>query len=72
LISKNGKTYNTIADAAQSLGVSRKSLRRYIDEGIVSRPERIPHGKQHIEVFAENYLKKAGKELDDYRNNKGG
>ena len=67
MINHDGKTYRTIVDAAEVLKVNRKSLRRYIDQGIVSRPPTINRGLQKVEVFDDEILETMAIELEARR-----
>lgn len=66
----NGTAYNTIADAAQRLGVSTKTLRTYIEKAIIPDPPEISFGVRVLKYFPDEYLSKAKKSLDDYRKTK--
>lgn len=64
----NGCTYYTTADAAQSLGVSAKTVRTYIEKGIIPEPPEIQYGVRIMKHFPEEYMKEAKGLLERYRN----
>ena len=66
----NGKNYLTIADLAESLGVSPKTARDYINKGIVPKPSKKAYGTRKVDVFSEENIKNASTMLKKYRENK--
>ena len=67
MIIVNGKQHNTIDDGARDLGVSPKTLRKYINDGIVSKPPTVNQGIRVYEVFPADYIRRARAEIDAYR-----
>ncbi len=65
-----GKTYYTTADAAKTLGVSAKTIRSYIDKGIIPDPPEIQYGLRTLKHFPRDYMEEAKKLLDNYRHKK--
>jgi len=63
----NGKTYYTTADAAKSLGVSAKTIRSYIDKGIIPEPPEVQSGLRTFKHFPQDYMGNAKKILENYR-----
>jgi predicted site-specific integrase-resolvase len=68
MIIVKGKAYYTIADAAQHLGVSAKTIRDYICKGIIPAPPEIMYGVRIVKHFPIEYIDSAMKHLDSYRN----
>ncbi|MEA3486197.1 MAG: helix-turn-helix domain-containing protein [Thermodesulfobacteriota bacterium] len=62
-----GKTYYTIADAARIFGVSAKTVRSYINKGIIPDPPKIQYGLRTLKHFPRDYMGDAKKLLDNYR-----
>jgi hypothetical protein len=62
-----GKTYSTIVDASKTLGVSAKTVRGYIEKGIIPAPPIIRYGIRAVMHFPTEYMKKAKQLLDRYK-----
>jgi len=68
MIKADGKEYPTIADARSELGgVSQKTIRQWIDLGIIDQPPRIEWGLRYVSVFPAGYIAKAKEDLARYR-----
>ena len=67
MIIVKGQTYNTVADAAESLGVSAKTIRDYIQRGIIPVPPEVKYGLRTMQYFPVEYLDRAKAYLDKYR-----
>ncbi|MCK4533948.1 MAG: hypothetical protein KAT81_00375 [Syntrophobacterales bacterium] len=65
-----GKAYYTIADAAKTFAVSAKTIRSYIDKGIIPDPPEIQYGLRTLKHFPRDYMEEAKKLLDNYRRKK--
>jgi hypothetical protein len=63
----NAQSINTIADAARRLNVSSKTIRDYIQRGIIPKPDEIQYGIRTIQHFSDEYLDLAEKSLEEYR-----
>ena len=61
------KTYYTTIDAAKVFGVSAKTLRSYIDRGIIPKPPEVQYGLRTLKHFPRGYMEKAMKLLENYR-----
>jgi hypothetical protein len=70
MIIVKGKTYYTIADAAESFGVSAKTIRDYIDKGIIPEPPEIMYGVRVLRHFPLDYIDSAKTHLENYRKRK--
>ena len=70
MIIVKGKAYYTIVDAAEQLGVSSKTIRDYIDKGIIPEPPEIKYGVRILKHFPLEYIDLAKLHLEDYRNTK--
>ncbi len=67
----DGKSYLTIEDAGKNLGnVCGKTVREYIRKGIIDQPPKKKWGLREIQVFPNEYLKKAKKQIDDHLSKK--
>ena len=64
MIVVGGRTYNTIADAAAKFGVSAKTVRSYIDKGIIPTPPTVKYGMRLIKHFPSEYIARAKKMLE--------
>ncbi|MBN2283448.1 MAG: helix-turn-helix domain-containing protein [Deltaproteobacteria bacterium] len=62
-----GDVYLTTADAARELGVSTKTIRAYIQKGIIPEPPTITYGIRKIRHFTKEYLKDAARQIERYR-----
>ena len=62
-----GKTYYTTADAAKALGVSAKTIRSYIEKGIIPEPPEVQSGLRTFKHFPQGYMEEAKKILENYR-----
>jgi len=62
-----GKAYYTTADAAKALGVSAKTIRSYIDKGIIPDPPEIQYGLRTLKHFPRDYMEEAKKFFEKYR-----
>jgi len=67
MIIVEGKTYYTTADAAKVLGVSAKTIRSYIEKGIIPEPPEIQSGLRTFKHFPQDYMREAKKILETYR-----
>ena len=67
MITIKGKTYITIVDAAEMLGVSTKTIRGYIKKGIIPDPPAVRYGIRLIKHFPPEYMSRAKELLDKYR-----
>ncbi len=62
-----GKTYYTTTDAAKALGVSAKTIRSYIEKGIIPEPPEVQSGLRTFKFFPQDYMGEAKKILENYR-----
>jgi excisionase family DNA binding protein len=67
VIRVKGKDQPTIQDAAEHLGVSTKTVRSWIDKGVIQQPETVEWGTRNVEVFPDRYLVAAAKAVKQYR-----
>jgi predicted transcriptional regulator len=63
----SGQAYSTIAEAANELDVSAKTIRQYITKKIIAEPPVIQFGNRKVKHFPRNYLAAAKKQLEKYR-----
>jgi hypothetical protein len=54
-----GRVYYTIVDIAKKLGVSAKTVRTYICEGIIPEPPVIEYGMRIVKHFPPEYMENA-------------
>jgi len=66
----NGTEYRTIADAAPLFAVSVKTLRQWIDKGIIPKPPKKEYGTRDIEIFTDEYLEEAKRAKAAYKERK--
>jgi DNA-binding transcriptional MerR regulator len=64
MITKNGKTYLTISDVADKLGVTAKTVREYIRKKLIPKPPKMDYGLRTISYFSPEYIEDAKKRLD--------
>ncbi|MBN2397152.1 MAG: MerR family DNA-binding transcriptional regulator [Deltaproteobacteria bacterium] len=62
-----GRTYYTTADAAKALGVSAKTIRSYIEKGIIPEPPEVQSGLRTFKHFPKDYMGEAKRILETYR-----
>ena len=62
-----GESINTVADAAAFFGVSTKTVNGWIKMGIISPSPTVEYGAGFVQIFPQDYLDKAKKELEAYR-----
>ena len=67
MIEVNGERYNTLSDAAKIFGVSGKTVRDYIKKRIIPEPPKIMQGLRKFDIFPEDYLEFAKKQLYNYK-----
>jgi hypothetical protein len=67
MIIVKGETYFTIVDATKTLGVSAKTIRCYIEKGIIPAPPVIRYGVRAIKHFPSEYMNRAKELLDNYQ-----
>ena len=72
MIIVNGQRYFTIVDAAHELGVSAKTIRGYIEKGLIPEPPTVRYGVRVINHFPTEFINKAKEHLENYRNRRGG
>jgi hypothetical protein len=65
-----GKTYQTAMDASAELGVSTKTIRSYINKGIIPPPPQIRYGVRMITHFPTGYIASAKAHLERYLKNR--
>ena len=70
MIVAKGQTYFTTVDAAAELGVSTKTIREYIQKGIIPPPPEISFGVRMVRCFPPEYMKSAKEHLENYRKNR--
>jgi|APFre7841882630_1041343.scaffolds.fasta_scaffold30123_2 DNA-binding transcriptional MerR regulator len=70
MIIVKGKMHYTIVDAAERLGVSAKTIRDYIQRGIIPEPPEIKYGVRILRHFPIDYMDLAKVQLENYRNTK--
>ena len=51
MIRKDDKTYATIADAAREFGVSPRTIRDWIERGLIDEPPRLEYGVRIMTYF---------------------
>ena len=59
-----------MSDAASYFGVAVKTIRDWVNKGIISKPPQIEYGAGFLDIYPDEYIEKAKLELEKYRNNK--
>lgn len=67
MIITRGRKYQTTVDAAKALGVSTKTIREYINKGIIPQPPIVNYGVRVIRSFTPSYIASAMKLINKYR-----
>jgi DNA-binding transcriptional MerR regulator len=67
MIITRGRKYQTTIDAAKALGVSTKTIREYINRGIIPPPPLVNYGVRMIRSFTPNYISSAKELIKKYR-----
>jgi DNA-binding transcriptional MerR regulator len=67
MIRIDGRSYSTIADAAKEFRVSQKTVRGWIDRGIIEAPPTVEYGLRTIQFFPPEYIELAHQRLKQYR-----
>jgi len=67
MIITRGRKYQTTIDAAKALGVSTKTIRGYINKGIIPPPPLVNYGVRKITNYTPSYIALAKKLLKKYR-----
>ena len=67
MIKIDGKRHKTISDAARYLKVSTKTVNSWITKGVITPPPKERYGLGLVQVFTDEYLQKAQKEIRDYK-----
>lgn len=62
--------YRMIGKAAEELGISVSTLRRYIRGGAFPAAKRVFYGRVGYQVFSDDYLKQARKQIEVMRESK--
>lgn len=60
----------TISDAVAKFGVSAKTIQSYINKGWIDPPPTVPYGTKDLQIFPDNYVDKALRQLDAMREKK--
>lgn len=72
MITVNGVQHRTIADLVPVFGVSTKTIRNYIRQGIIPQPPVVTYGLRDVSVFPDDYLEEAKRRLNERRNGANG
>lgn len=67
MITSKGKTYNTITEAAVELGVSSKTIREWVAQGIIEPPPEFEYGLRTVWHFPPEYLRKMKERIRVHR-----
>lgn len=59
MITIDNTPHRTIADAAHDWKVSTRTVRTWIDKGVIPPPPTVEHGTQVFRVFPPEYMKVA-------------
>jgi DNA-binding transcriptional MerR regulator len=67
MIIARGRKYQTTIDAAKALGVSAKTIREYINRGIIPPPPLVSYGVRLIRSFTPKYIASAKELIKKYQ-----
>lgn len=67
VLTKDGNLYPTIVDAASDFGVSAKTVRQWIERGLLDPPPQLDYGLRSVAYFPESYMRKARSDLQRHR-----
>jgi DNA-binding transcriptional MerR regulator len=70
MIRINAQDYPTVFEAAKEFEVSAKTVREWIERGVIAKPPMIEQGLRTIMYFPPEYMKKAKDQLRRYRERK--
>lgn len=60
----NGQRYPTVSDAASELGVTVKTVREWVNTGLIPAPPTVSRGTQEIDYFPPEYISDARRILE--------
>lgn len=60
-----GRSYPSISDLATATQLSTKTLKSYIDKGILPAPTKLTHGMREFSVFPNEYIEDAVRIIKD-------
>jgi hypothetical protein len=63
----DGKTYHTLDETARKMRVSSRTLKNYINRGIVSEPAEISQGLRTFFAFTDKWISAAREEVEKHR-----
>lgn len=63
----NGTSYPTISDASDHFKVSTKTIREWIEKGVIPQPPTVEYGTRELQIFPSDYLRKAEAARKDYK-----
>lgn len=69
-VTREGKTYMTIAEAKEHFGVAEKTIYGWIKKGLIPEPAQLDHGARSVYVFDEPYFRRADAALRRHRESK--
>lgn len=55
----NGVSHPSIADGSRYFKVSTKTIRQWIEKGIIPHPPTIDYGTRELQIFTDEYLRSA-------------
>ncbi|TWP34349.1 hypothetical protein [Leekyejoonella antrihumi] len=64
----SGIQHRTIADVVPVFGVSTKTIRNYIKQGIIPQPPVVTYGLRDVSVFPDDYIEESKRRLRERRN----
>ncbi len=69
-VNVNGVSHPSIADASDYFNVSTKTIREWIEKGIIPHPPTIDYGTRELQVFPDEYLRSADAARKEYMKKK--
>jgi hypothetical protein len=67
MIRRDGRDYPTLAEAASELGVSAKTVRDWINRGVLPPPPEFEYGLRFVAYFPPEYLQMARETISAQR-----
>jgi hypothetical protein len=72
MITVNGKDHPTIADAAKRWSVTPKTVRDWIEKGVIPKPPTVKKGLRRIQVFPTDFIGRAEVAMDAWEKRRRG
>jgi len=67
MVQHGNESKKKVSDVSKALGVTPKTIYKYIDDGILPEPQKKAHGLREIYVFTDSYIENALATLETAR-----